>query len=58
MDRDTGARQQAVTQTLPAENPMFDRWLQRGLSQHYAETLREPLPAAWLALLEAAPEKP
>ncbi len=39
-----------------SDQPMFDRWLQRGLSEQYAETLREPLPAAWLALLETPPK--
>jgi hypothetical protein len=39
-----------------AEPPAFGQWLQRGLTQRYAETLREPLPDAWLALLETPPE--
>ncbi len=45
-----------MTPTFSTDPSMFDRWLQRGLSQQYAETLREPLPAAWLALLETPPK--
>ena len=34
----------------------FGHWLQLGLAQQHNETLREPLPEAWLKLLDARPK--
>jgi hypothetical protein len=56
MDRDEQARRQSVASPPKAEPPAFGKWLQRGLAQQYAETLREPLPDTWLTLLETLPK--
>jgi hypothetical protein len=57
MDRDEQVMRESAASLSHAEAPAaIGRWLQVGLAKRYEETLNEPLPEAWLALLDAADE--